>query len=76
MHLIELPASWPTSCTFGGPVLSTLYVTSARFTMTGDHLDMHPLEGGLFAVEGVGHGVEEPKFGQAPDKFPSVSEIA
>ncbi len=64
MQLIELPASWPTSCTFGSTDLSTLYVTSARFTMTNDHLDMHPLEGGLFAVEGVGRGVEEPKSGR------------
>jgi hypothetical protein len=24
----------------------------------------------------VGHGVEEPKFGQASDKFPSVTETA
>lgn len=76
IQLIELPASWPTSCTFGGTDLSTLYVTSARFTMTNDHLDRHPLEGGLFAVEGVGHGVEERKFGQASDKFPSVTETA
>ncbi|MDQ0323717.1 sugar lactone lactonase YvrE [Pararhizobium capsulatum DSM 1112] len=65
--LIELPASWPTSCTFGGETLSTLYVTSARFTMEDAHLAAHPLEGGLFAVEGVGQGVAERKFGAAPE---------
>jgi sugar lactone lactonase YvrE len=69
VDLIELPASWPTSCTFGGENLSTLYVTSARFTMTETHLAAHPLEGGLFAVEGVGQGVPEPKFGTVPDMF-------
>ncbi|WP_027998954.1 SMP-30/gluconolactonase/LRE family protein [Sinorhizobium arboris] len=63
LELIELPVSWPTSCTFGGADLSTLYVTSARFTMPAAHLDAHPLEGGLFAVAGVGHGTAEPKFG-------------
>lgn len=60
---VDLPASWPTSCTFGGPGLSTLYVTSAQFTMTPAHLDAHPAEGGLFAVTGAGRGVAEPKFG-------------
>lgn len=73
--LVELPAGWPTSCTFGGPDLSTLYVTSARFTMSADHLEAHPLEGGLFAVEGVGRGLAEPKFG-APAQKPSVAEKA
>ncbi|MCQ4628631.1 SMP-30/gluconolactonase/LRE family protein [Shinella sp. CPCC 100929] len=67
--LIELPASWPTSCTFGGEHLSTLYVTSARFSMTDAHLAAHPLEGGLFAVEGVGQGVAEPRFGAAADTY-------
>ncbi|MGA8138014.1 MAG: SMP-30/gluconolactonase/LRE family protein [Pseudomonas gingeri] len=29
-RVIELPVEYPTSCVFGGPDLSTLYVTSAR----------------------------------------------
>lgn len=49
--VVELPCSWPTSCTFGGPKLSTLYVTSARFTMTPEHLAAHAQEGGLFALD-------------------------
>lgn len=63
LGLIELPATWPTSCTFGGKDLSTLYLTSARFTMSAEHLAVHPLEGGLFAIEGAGVGVPEAKFG-------------
>lgn len=63
LHLVELPVSWPTSCTFGGRDLATLYVTSARFTMTTDHLADHPQEGSLIAIEGAGLGVLEPKFG-------------
>jgi len=50
-RVIDLPCSWPTSCTFGGPDLKTLYVTSARFTMTDNHLLAHPFEGGLFAIK-------------------------
>ncbi|MFK0160986.1 SMP-30/gluconolactonase/LRE family protein [Rhizobium sp. NPDC090279] len=61
--LVELPVSWPTSCTFGGDDLSTLYVTSARFTMTPEHLSAHPLEGSLLAISTGFRGIKEPKFG-------------
>jgi len=63
LGLVDLPVSWPTSCTFGGPDLTTLYVTSARFTMTPDHLAAHPQEGSLVAVETAIRGLPEPKFG-------------
>ena len=49
--LVDLPCSWPTSCTFGGPDLDRLYVTSARFTMDDDHLRANPAEGGLFGID-------------------------
>lgn len=62
-QLLELPVSWPTSCTFGGRGLSTLFVTSARFTMSEEHLAAHPLEGSLLAVETKVAGRPEPKFG-------------
>ncbi|WP_315927659.1 SMP-30/gluconolactonase/LRE family protein [Mesorhizobium sp. SP-1A] len=63
-RLIDMPATWPTSCTFGGDDLSTLYVTSARFTMAPEHLKAHPLEGGLFALDAGVRGLAEPKFGR------------
>lgn len=50
-QVLELPCSWPTSCTFGGENLDTLYVTSARFTMSPEHLEQNPDEGGLFAIK-------------------------
>ncbi len=50
-RIFELPCSWPTSCTFGGRDLATLFVASARFTMTPDHLAAHPQEGALIALE-------------------------
>ena len=59
----ELPCVGPTSCTFGGEDLKTLFVTSARFTLTPEHLATHPQEGNLFAIEGVGEGRAEPLFG-------------
>lgn len=58
----SLPCSWPTSCTFGGENLDTLFVTSARFTMDSAHLNQHPQEGGLFALR---VGVK----GKAPNRF-------
>lgn len=48
---VKLPCSWPTSCTFGGEKLDRLFVTSARFTMTEDHLMQTPQEGGLFSLD-------------------------
>ena len=62
LGLIDLPVSWPTSCTFGGRDLTTLYVASARFTMTPAHLAANPQEGSLLAVEAGIRGVPEPKF--------------
>jgi len=50
VQVIDLPCSWPTSCAFGGADLKTLYVTSARFTQSPDHLAANPQEGGLFAI--------------------------
>jgi sugar lactone lactonase YvrE len=62
LALVELPVSWPTSCTFGGPDLSTLYVTSARFTMSAEHLAANPVEGSLLAIDSAGTGLAEPEF--------------
>lgn len=49
-EMLELPVSSPTSCTFGGPDLQTLYVTSARFGMSAAELAARPHEGALLAV--------------------------
>ena len=47
---VHLPVSQVTSCTFGGPDLSTLFITSARFSLDEAALAREPLAGGLFAV--------------------------
>ena len=61
-RLVELTCTWPTSCVFGGPEFATLYVTSARFTMTADHTAAHPEEGALFAVDVSTRGRPEHRF--------------
>jgi sugar lactone lactonase YvrE len=62
-RIVELPCSWPTSCAFGGERLDTLFVTSARFTMSADHLASNPHEGALFAVKPGVRGVAAYRFG-------------
>lgn len=62
-RLVDMPCTWPTSCAFGGADLDTLYVASARFTMTPDHIAANPLEGGLFAVTGLAKGRPTHRFG-------------
>lgn len=44
-RVTELPVSRPTSCVFGGPALTTLYITSAASPMD------HPLDGAVLAIE-------------------------
>lgn len=58
LELIPLPCSAPTSCVFGGPDLTMLYVTSAQFGMTLDQLAANPFEGAL-----VGLQMAHPGFG-------------
>lgn len=64
-QVVDLPCSWPTSCAFGGPDLATLYVTSARFTMSDSHLAANPQEGALFAVTPGVTGLPAYRFGAA-----------
>jgi sugar lactone lactonase YvrE len=62
VEYVGLPCSWPTSCAFGGLDFGTLFVTSARFTMSREHLEEAPFEGGLFAVPSSSRGC-------APNRF-------
>ncbi len=59
---IELPVQKPTSCMFGGPDLSTLYVTSAIYDLTGEEHARQPLAGGLFAIDVGVRGLPETRF--------------
>ena len=54
---VQVPAALTTSCAFGGPTLSTLYITSSRKYASAEELAQYPLSGGLFSVN---PGVEGP----------------
>lgn len=63
-RVVDLPCSWPTSCAFGGPGFDTLFVTSARFTMSDEHLALNPHEGAVFAVRTGICGLPANRFSQ------------
>lgn len=48
---LALPTDHITNVAFGGPDLSTLYITSARSGLTDQQLAAQPLAGALFAVD-------------------------
>jgi sugar lactone lactonase YvrE len=48
---IQLPVPRACGCAFGGDDLQTLFITSARETMTTQDLQKAPLSGSLFAVK-------------------------
>jgi sugar lactone lactonase YvrE len=61
--MLRLPVTNPTSCTFGGRNGKTLFITSARFSLTPEQLSRNPHEGAVLAVElDVGGGPEH-RFG-------------
>jgi D-xylonolactonase len=51
LQTVELPCSQITSCAFGGPDLSTLYITSAATGLSQAQLQREPQAGGLFAID-------------------------
>lgn len=61
--VIAVPVPRPTSCTFGGPDLTTLFITSARDGLDEHTLHKAPLSGSVFALETAVTGIPEPTFG-------------
>jgi len=61
-RVINVPAPRPTSCAFGGPDLSTLYVTSARIRLSAQQLAEAPLSGSVFAIRAGVRGLLETPF--------------
>ena len=63
-RLVPMPARHVTMCSFGGPALDVLYVTSAAAMVPEAERASEPLAGALFAVRGLGvKGLPEPWFG-------------
>lgn len=58
-HTLTVPASRPTSCAFGGPGLTDLYITTARI---GIDTAREPLAGSVFVVPDAGRGLPQPPF--------------
>eukprot|EP00079_Xenopus_tropicalis_P032437 XP_017946208.1 PREDICTED: putative sugar lactone lactonase YvrE [Xenopus tropicalis] len=54
---VPLPVSQVTNCTFGGPDLRTLFITTARTGLTPQQRAAEPLAGGVFAVPVDGPGL-------------------
>jgi sugar lactone lactonase YvrE len=62
-RMITLPVTNPTCLCFGGTGLRTMFVTSATKFLTPEQRAREPLAGALFAIEGVGQGLPEHRFG-------------
>lgn len=50
LEKIDLPAAQVTSCTFGGPDLATLFVTTASVGLSPEQRAAQPLAGHVFAI--------------------------
>jgi sugar lactone lactonase YvrE len=48
--VLQVPVSQPTSCAFGGPGMTDLYVTTARVGLTATELEDQPLAGRLLRL--------------------------
>ena len=59
---IKFPVARMTSCTFGGPGLEDLYVTSAKKGLSGRELQNQPLAGSLFLIKNCGYKGLEPHY--------------
>ena len=63
LETISVPVRNPASCTFGGPDLKTLFITTASEDNTPEQLKEFPLTGALFSVRVEVAGVPAARFG-------------
>jgi len=62
MEVISMPVPNITSCTFAGPDLDTLYITTARYLLSAEKVRQFPLSGGLFSCKPGPTGLPTPLF--------------
>ncbi len=62
LSVLPLPALNITSCTFAGPELDTLYITSACTFMSDEQMVQYPLAGSLFSYQPGVKGAPTPLF--------------
>lgn len=63
LDTVSMPAEQITCCTFGGPNLDTLYISSAAIGLSEDKLKHRPLSGALFKVKVGKTGRKAYRFG-------------
>ncbi|HEY0843723.1 MAG TPA: SMP-30/gluconolactonase/LRE family protein, partial [Noviherbaspirillum sp.] len=51
LRRIDLPCSQVSSCAFGGPHFTTLFITTASVGLSAEQLEREPTAGGLFALD-------------------------
>jgi len=61
-RIVEMPVEQPSSCAFGGPDMTTLYVTTAREYLSPEALEAQPLAGSVLAFEAGVKGLALPAF--------------
>jgi sugar lactone lactonase YvrE len=64
-HTVSVPATQVTSCCFGGPDMSELFITTAQYGMDADTLSRDPLAGSLFRVKTSFKGSASNRYGVA-----------
>lgn len=61
-RMVTFPPTRGTCCTFGGPGLRDLYITTARECLTAEEIQAQPLAGSLFHCAPGCQGLAEPFF--------------
>lgn len=69
-RVVEVPVSKPTSMAFGGPDLSTMFVTSMRYGLSEQALADQPLAGTVMMLDVGVKGLPEPDFAGSWDAAP------
>ena len=62
LQQIQLPVSQVSSCTFGGPQLTDLYITTARVGLDENSLQQEPSAGAVFVIRDCGKGMPAARF--------------
>jgi sugar lactone lactonase YvrE len=62
LSIVELPVANVTSCAFGGPDMTTLFITTAREGLSEEELKQQPFAGAVFAYEAGVQGVPVHRF--------------
>lgn len=69
-EMVPVPAPVVTSCTFGGPELADLYITTGQWPASVEQLRDWPHAGALFRLSGSGaRGLPSHRFGPCPGRY-------